>query len=160
VIESTTPTTEHETLGEMLEEVSQRLVRLHKDGYGRDPIKARSVLADDLLVCILEGGRLETERSAMQEALRERFVAVVEEATDRKVQSFMSANDEHRELTAEIFLLEPRGPDLGSDNEAIQRWAEQTRRQNRKLGGEQAALREKKRGTVEPRRRPDPDDAA
>jgi uncharacterized protein YbcI len=135
------------TEGSKLGQISRRMVQVHKECYGRGPTKAHTVLSDDVLVCILQGGYLQTERTlraagrtdivsdqrhAMQEVLEERFIAAVEETLGRRVLSFLSANDGEREYTAEVFILEPSeaDPDLGSEREAIENWAAQTRRQS------------------------------
>jgi uncharacterized protein YbcI len=111
--------------GSTLAEVSRRLVQLHKEGFGRGPTKARSFVSGDVLVCLLEGGYLpmertlrehgrgdlvEDQREAMQHVMEERFVGTIEEVTGRRVVSFMSASDEHHELSTEIFVFEPDEP--------------------------------------------------
>ena len=111
--------------GPVLAEVSRRLVQLHKESYGRGPTKARSFMSENVLVCLLEGGFLPSERTlrdhghgdlvtnsreAMQDVLREQFMETVAEITGRPVIGFMSATDEQREMSAEVFVLEPEEP--------------------------------------------------
>ena len=153
-------------------EISQRLVQLHKEGYGRGPTKARSFISDHVLICILEGGYMPMERvlrdhgrgdlvtdnrEAMQMVLRERFIAEVEQVTGRKVKSFMSTTDDKAELAAEIFVFEDgdQEPELGSEEEAISGWGDQVRRQSRSLRQKQAELREEQARLL--RERPHPE---
>ena len=56
---------------------------------------------------LLEGGRGEAviqQRMEFQEVVRERFVAVIEQATDRTVIGFMSGNQQHPDLMCEVFI--------------------------------------------------------
>jgi uncharacterized protein YbcI len=142
--------------GEQLGSISRALVQLYKDGYGKGPIKARTYMAGDLVVCLLQGGFLKGEqtlrdagrgeavshnREALQEVLRQRFVGAIEEITGRKVVSFISGVDVQTETNAELFVLEPLALETGDEQQALGAWAEQTRRQSRALRGEQSALR-------------------
>jgi hypothetical protein len=44
---------------------------------------------------------------AFQELMRERFEAVIENATGRKVIGFMSGNQQEPDLMCEVFILDP-----------------------------------------------------
>jgi uncharacterized protein YbcI len=111
-----------------LQEISNRLVGLHKRHYGKGPTKARTFVNEDVVICVLEGGFTQAEatlqahgheeavhdgRNALQDSLRAEFVAVVEQALWRPVISFMSANDPSRQLQVEIFVL---GRDFPADD--------------------------------------------
>jgi hypothetical protein len=50
-----------------------------------------------------------------QEVMRERFVAVIERATGRRVIGFMSGNQQHPDIMCEVFILAPT--DLVDDHE-------------------------------------------
>jgi uncharacterized protein YbcI len=108
--------------GEMLMEVSNAVVRIHKHFYGKGPTKARAHLSQDLLAVILEGGFTRGEetlqerghesevlraRILMQHSVESEFRAAIERIVGRGVRSFMSANDPATGLQAEIFVLEP-----------------------------------------------------
>ena len=54
-----------------------------------------------------------------QELMRERFTAVIEEATGRHVIGFMSGNQQHPDMMCEVFILDPT--DLVEDGEAKER---------------------------------------
>jgi uncharacterized protein YbcI len=108
--------------GDELTAISDGLVALLKEFYGRGPTQAKSYYNDDLVVCILRGGYTQVEqtlraggrgsavieqRMAFQELMRERFEAVIENATGRKVIGFMSGNQQEPDLMCEVFILDP-----------------------------------------------------
>jgi uncharacterized protein YbcI len=67
---------------------------------------------------LLEGGRghaVIQQRMEFQELMRERFVAVIEGATGRRVIGFMSGNQQHPDIMCEVFILAPT--DLLDDEE-------------------------------------------
>src|SRR5579863_458019 len=93
----------------MMVAVSNALVALHKEQFGRGPTKARSHFAGpDGLTCVLEDALLPAERalvalgeqtsvretrSAFQVATAAAFIATVERIVERKVRAFASAVD-------------------------------------------------------------------
>lgn len=108
--------------GEELTAISDGLVALLKEFYGRGPTQAKSYYQDDLVVCILRGGFTQVEqtlrdggrgsavieqRMAFQELMRERFEEVIERATGRKVIGFMSGNQQDPDMMCEVFVLDP-----------------------------------------------------
>jgi uncharacterized protein YbcI len=108
--------------GDVLTAISDGLVGLLKEFYGHGPTRAKSYYQDDLVVCLLRGGfsRVEQtlleggrgqaviqQRMEFQEVMRSRFVAIIEEATDRSVIGFMSGNQQHPDLMCEVFILAP-----------------------------------------------------
>jgi uncharacterized protein YbcI len=110
--------------GELLAEISRSVVQLHKESFGKGPTKARTYLSDDLLVCVLQGGFHEGERTllehgqeeavvqqreAFKEALRDRFVELIEGLVERKVVTFISGMDTATETSAEVFVLDSTG---------------------------------------------------
>ena len=117
-----TPPSRGTTHGEILTAISEALVGLLKAYYGRGPTQARSYYDDDLVVCILRGGfsRIEEtllaggrgdavmqQRMEFQDLMRDRFIAVIEGATGRRVVGFMSGNQTDPEMMSEVFLLHP-----------------------------------------------------
>src|ERR1700677_1681536 len=93
------------THGDVLTAISDGMVGLLREFYGRGPTRAKSYFEDDLVVCLLRGGfsRVEqtlleggrgasviAQRMEFQELMRDRFVAVIEQATGRAVIGFMS----------------------------------------------------------------------
>ncbi len=108
--------------GEELTAISDGLVALLKEFYGRGPTQAKSYYQDDLVVCILRGGYSQVEQTLLdggrgsavieqrmhfQELMRERFEAVIEDATGRSVIGFMSGNQQDPDLMCEVFVLVP-----------------------------------------------------
>ena len=108
------------TRGELVAELSRAMVGLHKDFYGKGPTKAQTFIVDDVVVCVLEGGFSEAERTlttagraaavtgqrrALQEVLRQRFVDTVERLTGREVRAFVSGVDTASEVSTEVFVL-------------------------------------------------------
>ena len=105
--------------------VSNEMVRLYKDLFGRGPTRARSGWADpNTLICTLEDSltpaernmaklgehqRLRDVRMFFQHASEKEFTEAVERATGRKVRAFVSGIDTHRDVSSEVFYLEPRG---------------------------------------------------
>jgi uncharacterized protein YbcI len=118
------------THGDVLTAVSDGMVALLKEYYGRGPTQAKTYYHDDLIVCVMRGGFTRVEqtlldggrgeavieqRMAFQEVMRERFTAVIEHATGRPVIGFMSGNQQDPDMIAEVFVLSPS--DLVADHE-------------------------------------------
>jgi uncharacterized protein YbcI len=106
--------------GDVRTEISDGLVALLKEYYGRGPEKTKTYVNDDLVVCLLRGGFTRVEqtlfegghgddvirqRMAFQIVMRRRFEAVVEQATGRKVIGFMSGNQQDPDMICEVFVL-------------------------------------------------------
>jgi uncharacterized protein YbcI len=118
------------THGDVLTAISDGMVGLLREFYGRGPTRAKSYYEDDLVVCLLRGGfsRVEqtlleggrgasviAQRMEFQELMRDRFVAVIEAATGRPVIGFMSGNQQDPDIMSEVFILAPT--DLVDDSE-------------------------------------------
>lgn len=110
--------------GELLAAVSDAIVRIHKEHYGKGPTKARTLLAEDMVVTRLDdvftkaertlvaAGRDEEVRAmrlAFQMELEDDFVGAVERLTGRKVQAFISDLHAQSGMAIELFVLEPKG---------------------------------------------------
>ena len=120
-------------VGATLATISNRLVQLHKDYYGKGPTKVKTYLQDDVVVVLLRGGftRLEEtlveagrgqvvveQRSQFQQVMAERFKEVVAELTGREVIAFMSASHKAPEMMAEVFVLAPAADTAPADAES------------------------------------------
>ncbi len=116
--------------GDLLTAISDGLVALLKEFYGRGPTRVKSYFQGDLVVCVLRGGfsRVEQtlleggrgaaviqQRMEFQDLMRDRFVAVVEDATGQRVIGFMSGNQQDPDIMCEVFILSPS--DLVDENE-------------------------------------------
>jgi uncharacterized protein YbcI len=108
--------------GDVLTAISDGLVSLLKEFYGRGPTAAKSYFQDDLVVCLLRGGFSRVEQTLLdggrgssviqqrmdfQELMRARFEQVIEDATGRRVIGFMSGNQQDPDLMCEVFILAP-----------------------------------------------------
>jgi uncharacterized protein YbcI len=109
----------------ILSAISNEMVRIYKDQFGRGPTKTRTQWAGpDLLVVTLEDtftpaehslrrlgehGRLRDLRMLFQYAEVATFCDPVERLTGRKVRGFISGIDTEADLACETFLLHPVG---------------------------------------------------
>lgn len=110
------------TNGDVLTAISDGMVALLKEFYGRGPTRTKSYYEDDLVVCVLRGGFSRVEQTLLeggrgaaviqqriefQELMRGRFEEVIEHATGRQVIAFMSGNQQHPDMMCEVFILAP-----------------------------------------------------
>ncbi len=117
------PTSDSEARhGEDLAEVTNGIVRLFSEYYGRGPTRAKSYLLDDTyLVTVLRdtlttvertlaetgnGDQVRSVRLTFQEAMADSFKAVVEEALGRRVVSYHSQLLIDADMGFELFVLE------------------------------------------------------
>jgi uncharacterized protein YbcI len=112
----------HGSHGDVLTAISDGMVALLKEYYGRGPTQAKTYYQDDLVVCLLRGGFTRVEQTLLdggrgsagvrqrmefQDVMRERFQAVIEHATGRPVIGFMSGNQQSPDMICEVFVLTP-----------------------------------------------------
>jgi uncharacterized protein YbcI len=111
-------------------DISNEMVALYKELFGRGPTKTRTNYAGpDTIIVTLENSltRSEQNLASLQEHQRLRdirmlfqhssetdFTEVVERLTGRKVRAFVSGIDTRRDVSSEVFYLEPNG-DVPSD---------------------------------------------
>jgi uncharacterized protein YbcI len=111
----------------ILSAISNEMVRIYKEQFGRGPTKTRTVWAGpDILVVTLEQtltsaerklvefgeeARLRDLRMLFQYAELESFCGPVERITGRKVKAFVSGIDTTADLASEMFVLHPNGYD-------------------------------------------------
>ena len=108
--------------GEMLKQISNAMVGLKKNLYGKGPVKAKTFVNDNFVFVVLEGGLTQNEltlldagESDMVRSYRLRFQEVVKDAahetierlTGRKVLTYHSQIVFGPTRAFEIFLLEP-----------------------------------------------------
>ena len=102
--------------------ISDGIVALLKEFYGRGPTRTKTHYKDDLVVCLLRGGFSPVEQTLLeggrgssviqqrmdfQDLMRERFERVIENATGRRVIGFMSGNQQDPDIMCEVFILAP-----------------------------------------------------
>jgi uncharacterized protein YbcI len=108
--------------GEQLAEITNGIVRLFSEYYGRGPTRAKSYLLDDFyLVTVLrdtmttvertlaDGGHANQVRSVrltFQEAMADSFKTVVEAALGRRVAAYHSQLLVDADIGFEMFVLE------------------------------------------------------
>ena len=108
--------------GEQLAAVTNGIVQLFREYYGRGPNKAKSYLLDErIVVCVLEntmttveqtlvehgyGDMVRQVRLTFQGAMAAEFKGVVEEAMERRVASYHSQLTMEPDTGFEFFVLE------------------------------------------------------
>jgi uncharacterized protein YbcI len=107
-------------VGEMRARISREIVRLQAEYYGKGPTKAKTYIMDDLIVVVLEesftraektlvergeGDAIQHIRRRFQQQMAEDFTSVVEQASGRRVRSFLSDTDIVQDVSVETFLL-------------------------------------------------------
>jgi uncharacterized protein YbcI len=108
--------------GEQLAAVTNGIVKLFREYYGRGPTKAKSYVLDDrILVCVLEetmtkveqtlvenghGDKVREVRLTFQGAMADEFKRVVAECTGRQVLAYHSQLTLEPDIGFEFFVLE------------------------------------------------------
>jgi uncharacterized protein YbcI len=108
--------------GEELAEVTNGIVRLFSEYYGRGPTRAKSYVLDDAYVVTVlrdtlttvertladtgHGDQVRAVRLTFQEAMADTFKAVVEEALGRRVVAYHSQLLIDADMGFELFVLE------------------------------------------------------
>jgi uncharacterized protein YbcI len=108
--------------GAVRQDISNAIVRLYKEHYGKGPTRCRTYLQPELVVVVLGGGYTASEqtlfeagkwhvvresRQHWQDTMQGRFVETIERLTGHNVLAFMSANHQDPDLSVELFVLEP-----------------------------------------------------
>jgi len=108
--------------GEQLAAVTNGIVKLFRDYYGRGPTKAKSYILDDrILVCVLEdtmtrvektladnghGHKVRDVRLTFQEAMAHEFKQCVRDSLGREVLAYHSQLTLDPDLGFEFFVLD------------------------------------------------------
>jgi uncharacterized protein YbcI len=104
--------------------ISNEIVSLQAEYYGKGPTRAKTYIVEDLVVVVLEESFTRAEKTLVERGEREAiqhirrrfqqhmadsFIGVVEQATGRKVRAFLSETDIEHDISVETFLLaDPR----------------------------------------------------
>ncbi len=117
------------TGGRLLAEITNRIVASVREHYGRGPVKAKTYVLDNLIVCVLSNGFTAVERTMMeggepdrvlemrrgfQRVMKERYSDMIETLTGRKVLAFLSQAHVEPDLTIEVFLMDGPLPGFGA----------------------------------------------
>ena len=120
-----------------LAQISNEMVRLYKDYFGRGPTRTSTRWAgDDALIVLLEDTLTRAERKMVEMGEHQRlrdtrmffqyatvaeFCEPIERITGRRVRSFLSGIDTEVEgLSTEVFVLHPAGYDGPSRSAAAE----------------------------------------
>lgn len=113
--------------GETLAAISNEVVRLKAQHYGKGAVEAKTYLNDDFLFVVLKGGMTKVEdtlvrsgdealvrqvRLRFQEQMGVAFTDAVEKLTGRKVVAYQSQVVFNPDYAIEIFLLEGAEEDV------------------------------------------------
>jgi uncharacterized protein YbcI len=120
-------------LGAMRATISNQIVSLQAEYYGKGPTRAKTYIVEDVVVVVLEesftraektlaerGEReaIEHIRRRFQQQMADDFTSVVEQATGRKVRVFLSETNIDHDVSVETFLLADERTDMTGFEEA------------------------------------------
>jgi uncharacterized protein YbcI len=109
-------------IGHVLAEVSNAMVALHREHFGRGAGAAKTLVTDDMVVCVLHDIYTSVERTLIragqsehvrrtralhQEALKHEYRSRIEPIVGRPVKAFLSVVNIDPDVAVEIFLLSP-----------------------------------------------------
>ncbi|MDQ6774692.1 MAG: DUF2294 domain-containing protein [Actinomycetota bacterium] len=102
--------------------ISNRIVAILREHYGRGPMKAKTYALDDLIVVVMRGSgftpleqtimdsgepdRVVAMRHDFQRVMARRFTETIEELTGRNVVAFLSQAHVEPDITMEIFFID------------------------------------------------------
>ena len=108
--------------GHLLSAISNSIVRILRERYGRGPMKAKTCALDDIIVVVLRAGgftaaeqtmidsgepnRVVEMREDFQRVMAQDYKDTIEELTGRKVLAFLSNAHVEPELTVELFFVD------------------------------------------------------
>src|SRR5882672_9567694 len=108
--------------GQLLAAISNRIVAILREHYGRGPMKAKTYALDDLIVVVMRGSgftplektimesgdpnRVVAMRHDFQHMMTKRFKGTIEELTGRNVLAFLSQAHVDPDITIEIFFID------------------------------------------------------
>jgi uncharacterized protein YbcI len=107
------------------EEIAREIARVHEEAYGTGVGEAQVHLLDETVLVVmdvelsrseqtlLDAGKADAvrlTRESFQEAISPTFVAIVERATGRRVNAFLSRMSTDPLFAVELFRLEPASP--------------------------------------------------
>ena len=120
--------------GALLAAISEEIVRLMREHYGRGPTRAKTYVMDDVVVVLLRNGFTAMEKTMMaggraegvvvmrhdfQTMMAAQYKAVIERLTGSKVTAFLSQAHVEPDITLEVFILETGVPGFGVAAEMV-----------------------------------------
>lgn len=113
---------ESEHNGETSRAISHAIVAIYKEYLGRGPTEAKTVISDDLVVCVLadsltkaertmveagEGTMVRDVRRKFQDTMEADAIAAVEQHTGRTARAMLSDHRTDPDMAVEVFPLVP-----------------------------------------------------
>lgn len=110
---------------ELLSRISNEMVRVMKEYFGRGPTRAKSYMLDDLLVVVMRDGMTTAERTMLEfgrsdvvrqfrqefeNEMSERLIGAVERLSGRKVVTYQSQVMFDPNTVVELFLFDEPAP--------------------------------------------------
>jgi uncharacterized protein YbcI len=110
--------------GQALVELSNAMVALHREHFGRGPGAAKSFVTEEMVICLLSDIYTAVERTLIragqtehvrqtralhQEALKAEYKARIEQIMGRPVAAFLSVVHVDPDVAIDVFLLGGRG---------------------------------------------------
>ena len=107
--------------GALLSAISNQIVAIMREHYGRGPHRAKTYVIDDIVVCVLRNGFTAVEqtmvaggqsdqvvvmRHEFQKLMAERYKDMIQELTGRTVVAFLSQAHLEPDLTVELFFVD------------------------------------------------------
>lgn len=108
--------------GHLLSAISNSIVRILRERYGRGPMKAKTYALDDIIVVVLRAGgftaaeqtmidsgepeRVVAMREDFQRVIAQDYKKTIEQLTDRRVLAFLSNAHVEPEITLEVFFVD------------------------------------------------------
>ena len=102
--------------------IAREVVKLHKEFFGRGPVKAKAYTHQDSVLVVMFNGHTASEQTLLEgggrravaqtrvdisETMRARFIEVVAEITGREVVGFMSSSQQNPDLLSHVYVLKP-----------------------------------------------------
>ncbi len=112
--------TRKEGRGQLLTELSNAMVTLHREHFGRGPGTAKSFIADDMAVCVLSDIYTPVEQTLIHDGqvdhvrqtrilhqlvLEDEYKFRVQSITGRPVEAFLSMVHVDPDIAVEMFML-------------------------------------------------------
>jgi uncharacterized protein YbcI len=107
--------------GALLTAISNEIVAIMREHYGRGPHRAKTYVMDDIIVCVLRNGftaieqtmvtggqseRVVSMRHEFQKLMTDRYTEMITRLTGREVVAFLSQAHLEPDLTLEVFFVD------------------------------------------------------
>jgi uncharacterized protein YbcI len=117
--------------GDLNKAVSRGLVAAKREFYGKGPEHAKTYVMDDVMMCVMRGGKTTAEdtmlqsgmkdmvrayRQLFQNQMEERLVGMIEQLTERKVLTYQSQVLFDPFTVIEIFMFDRPLAESGGDD--------------------------------------------